>query len=168
MQVSDKIRETIYRQVRADLCPSRTVVHAKVGAAVTVGGLLSLFLCGQLGLGLSTVANEVHHALMARVGFLGCTVTCGLLFAVVPVLVLRLVSSAMQFQVLFRKEWKAIVSWVVVFGAILAFQNDRSDPMWVLALWILAAVLSFKALAQLLHLTSVHASHMWPHADFSR
>lgn len=154
-EVPDNIKENIYRRVQTDLCPSRPVVHGKIGAAVALGGLLSLFLCGQLGLGLSPVANSVHHALMAKVGFLGCTVTCGVLFAVVPVLTLRLISSAMQFQALIRKEWKAIVGWVVFFGAAVAFVNGRPDPIWVMMTWTLTAVASFKLLSLLLHQASL-------------
>ena len=159
-EVSDSIKEKIYSYVLADLNPSRFVVHAKIGFSVTLGGLLSLFLCGQLGFGLSSLAMSVHASMMNVAGFFGCTFVCGVLFAVVPVLTLKTISTGVQFCLLIRKEWRAIVGWNLAFGSILAYQSDRSDWLWILLVWLLAVVGSFELLARALHLASVQLYRM--------
>jgi hypothetical protein len=105
---------------------------------------------------------HVHHWLMGVAGFFGCTALCGVLFAAIPVVTLRLVSSGIQFQALIRKEWTAIAGWILAFGAVVVYQNDRSDPVWILLLWGLAAIASFGALSRLLHHASVHLLYRWP------
>lgn len=156
--VPDIIRESIYRRVSRDLRPKRATVHAKIGGAVAVGGAGSLFLCGQLGFGLSSLAETVHIALMDAAGFLGCTVLCGVVFALVPVLMLRLVSSPLQFLVLIRKEWTVAATWMAVFGVAVSLRNGRADEGWVLLLWATAAVVSFAVTARALHLAFDSAS----------
>lgn len=162
LQVPDTIRDNLYRKVKADLCPPRHVVHAKIGFAVTLGGLTTLFLCGQLGFGLSSLANLVHHWLMGIAGFLGCTMICGVLFAVIPVMTLRLMSSGIQFHLLTRKEWRAIAGWIMAFGGAVVYQNDQADPIWILLLWGLGAIASFGALSRIVHHVSVHILRAWP------
>lgn len=148
--VSDIIEENIYKRVKADLSPSPLVVHAKIGFSVGLGGLISLFLCGQLGFGLSNLALRVHHQLMEVAGFLGCTVVCGILFALVPVLTLRMISSSLQFKVLIRKELKALSGWILLFGGIIAYMNNEADPIWILFIWGIAAISSFELLSHVL------------------
>lgn len=149
-EVPNLIKEKIYSHVRADLTPSRLVVHTKIGTSISLGGLVSLFLCGQLGVGLTTLAMAVHSVVMGVGGVFGCTFVCGVLFAIVPVLTLRTISTGVQFWLLVRKEWRAIAGWNLVFGSILAYQSSRSDPLWILLLWLLAAVGSFELLARVL------------------
>lgn len=164
-QVPDHIREHIYRRVQRDLNPPWQVVHAKIGLSIGLGGLVTLFLCGQLGLGLSSLAMRVHHALMGVVGVFGCTFMCGVLFAVIPVAMLRAMSSGIQFQLLVRKKWQAIAGWTLAFGSIIAYQNNQSDAVWVVLVWSVAAVGSFELLARLLHRLSVLFFYRWAAAE---
>ena len=157
-QVSDHIRDNVYAVVSADLKPSRWLVHGKIGFAISLGGLTSLFLCGQLGVELTSLASHVHAWMMETAGFLGCTTLCGILFAIIPVVTLRVTSTALQFQVLVRKEWTASAGWIMAFGSLIVFMNDRADPLWVLLLWGLAAIASFGALSRLVHRASVRLS----------
>lgn len=149
-EVSETIKENIYRQVRRDLEPSLGLIHTKVGLAVAVGGGLSLFFCGQMGLGLSPLAESVHRILMDKGGVLGCTVLCGLIFALVPVLLLRASSSAIQFVVILRRKRPIIVGWVLAFGAYLVLRSERADAMLLWCLWGVSAVLSFFVFARLI------------------
>jgi hypothetical protein len=153
-QVPKSVEDAIYRYVRADLQPSRFVVHAKIGGSVGLGGLMSLFLCGQLGFGLSSLAMAVHAGMMDVAGFFGCTAVCGVLFAVVPVLSLRAISTGIQFRLLIQREWRAIAGWTVAFGGVLAYRNDRADQLWVLLMWSVVAIGSFELLGRLLHRAS--------------
>lgn len=154
-EVPDHITEYVYRRVQRDLEPPWHIVHAKIGLSIGAGGLVTLFLCGQLGLGLSSLAERVHHALMGVMGFFGCTVVCGILFAVIPVATLRAMSSGIQFLVLIRKKWREVAGWTLAFGSLIAYQNNRSDTLWVLLLWSVTAVASFEVLARLLHRLSL-------------
>lgn len=151
MHMSDIIRENIYSRVEADLRPYPLVVHAKVGFSVALGGLISLFLCGQLGFGLSNLALSVHHQLIEVAGFLGCTVVCGILFALVPVLTLRIITSSLQFKVIIKHEWKALSGWILLFGGIIAYMNNESDPTWTIFVWGIAAIGSFELFSHALH-----------------
>jgi hypothetical protein len=149
--VSEITKENIYSRIKADLCPSRPVVHAKIGFSVALGGLISLFLCGQLGFGLSSLALMVHHQIMEVAGFLGCTVVCGVLFALVPAITLRVITSSIQFKVLIRHEWKALSGWILLFGGIIAYMNNDADPIWTLFVWGIAAIGSFELFSNALH-----------------
>jgi hypothetical protein len=159
-KVPDYIKENIYQTVKRDLEPAGLMVHAKVGSSVAVGGALSLFLCGQMGLGLSPLANHVHGLLMHYGGFLGCTVVCGILFAAVPVLLLRAFSSKIQFLVLLRKKRPAIAGWVLAFGFFLVFRNQQPDVILTMVLWGAPAVASFYLFGWLVHrLSNVNPWH---------
>lgn len=122
---------------------------------MALGGLISLFLCGQLGFGLSRLAVIVHHQIMEVAGFLGCTLVCGVLFALVPALTLRLITSSIQFKVLIRHEWKALSGWTLLFGGIIAYMNNDADPKWTLFVWGLAAIGSFELFSNALHKATI-------------
>lgn len=154
-QVSEISREKIYKRVEADLCPTPRVVHSKIGFSVALGGLISLFLCGQLGFGLTDLALRVHHHIMGFVGFLGCTVVCGILFALVPAVTLRIISPALQFKVLIRNEWKAISGWILIFGGIISYMNNDSDPIWTVFVWGIAAIGSFELFSNVLYKATI-------------
>ena len=148
-KVPDSIKEDIYRAVKSDMEPDRLVVHSKVGTSVALGGGASLFLCGQMGLGLSPLAVTVHHCLMHYVGYLGCTILCGAIFAIIPVLLLKTLSSKIQFLVLLRKERLAIGGWILSFGLFLEFRNQPQDFLLTIALWGIPALLTFYSFAWL-------------------
>lgn len=153
--ISDITQEIIYRRIKTDLCPSRPVVHAKIGFSVALGGLISLFLCGQLGFGLSNLALRVHHQIMEVTGFLGCTVVCGILFALVPAVTLRIMSPPLQFKALIRNEWKALSGWILLFGGIIAYMNNSADPVWTLFVWGIAAIASFELFSSALYKVTI-------------
>ncbi|MGE0175117.1 MAG: hypothetical protein AB7T49_20145 [Oligoflexales bacterium] len=146
-KVSESIRNRIYTMVQRDLEPSRVVVHSKIAGAIFAGGLFSLFMCAQLGYGLSDFSHGTHKVLMDFGGFYGCTAICGLLFSIVPVVVLKLCTSDVQYSLLLRRERWAFVGWITVFGAFLTLRNSRPDSILVLALWGGPALLSFYALS---------------------
>ena len=139
----------IYATVRCDLAPPSFLVHAKVASSVAVGGLTTLFLCGQFGLGLTEDAAEFHRLIMSHFGMLGCSLICGVLFAFIPVVVLRLWTSALQFRYITRRRFGVHVFWTAVFGTSLALASGRSNFMGDLPAWFFAAVFSLFALLRL-------------------
>ncbi len=153
--VPEHIRQEIYQRVKGDLEPPIGVVYAKTGVAVLAGGGLSLFLCGQLGMGLSSIAVTVNQWIMQAGGVVGCTALCGSLFALVPVVVLRALCSPMQFRAIVRKEWQAMALWILVFGVALALWNSSPNPLWEIFVWTLAATISFALLARSLDRVTV-------------
>ncbi len=82
--VPENIRKEIYRRVQADLQPPKWLLHAKVGSSVAIGGFGSMFFCGQMGIGLSGLAHRVQEMLMTSGGYVGCTILCGVIFAIAP------------------------------------------------------------------------------------
>lgn len=142
-KVPEYIKENIYQVVKRDLEPNRLTVHAKIGFSVVAGGASSLFFCGQMGLGLSSLAHSVHEVLMDYGGYLGCTIWCGVLFALLPVVVLRLLTSHIQYHILLRKERSVIACWILACGFFLVLQSQASNALLAMVLWGLPAVLSF-------------------------
>jgi len=145
--VREDIRKKIYGHVMADLDPPAIVVHGKIFLALAVGGSLSLLLCGQFGLAFTPFASALQSHLGDVMGLLGCAATCGLIFAVVPALVLRLLTSPMQFYVLTRKKWRELAGWIAAAGVVLALVDGGLAHAADLVPWTLATVAMFLALA---------------------
>lgn len=151
--VSQGTRDRIYRKIMGDLDPHPLIVHAKLGSSIAVGGFLSLLLCGQFGLSLTPFAGAMHGQLMGLMGLVGCTVTCGLIFSFLPVLLLKVMSSPMQFYVLTRKKWGIVMTWMTGSG-ILFFVLQSSITVDDLILWTLTAGGTFFIFAETLGLMS--------------
>ena len=138
-----------------DLCPPDTIVHAKVGAAVTFGGLAALALCGQFGLGWTDFARALSHELHQHVGALPCATICGGLFAVLPVLLLRfLLCSRLQFRVLARDHRLKIAMWFGACGARLAALGHHEATVGHFGSWLGAALLATYLLVRIIEVKS--------------
>ncbi len=149
-QVSESVRQDIYAVVTSDLKPSWTVVFAKTGISVLVGGLVSLFFCGQFQLGFSALARSVNGWIIEQAGMLGCTAYCGVLFAILPVFVMRLLSTPLQFRALRRRARLPMICWIGAFGAFMTQVDSMgNNPLWMLLAWTAAGWVSFWAMAQL-------------------
>jgi hypothetical protein len=139
-EVPDFIKEQIYQRIKNDMQPPAWLVHTKVGASIAIGGFLSLFLCGQMGIGLSSLAHQVHAILMDFGGVWGCTAICGALFALVPALFLRLISSAMQYRIILKKKRPEIAGWIVAAGTVIVLQNGYTEALLPLTMWSIPAI----------------------------
>ena len=147
--VSDRVRQEIYQVVERDLRPSWAMVYGKTGVSVLVGGLVSLFFCGQFQLGFSSLAQFVNGWIIAQAGMLGCTAYCGALFAVLPVAVLRLISTPLQFRALRHRSAVPTLVWIGAFGAFMTQVDSMgNNPLWMLLTWTAAGWLSFWAMTQ--------------------
>lgn len=148
---STTAREQIVTQVMRDLNPSWLVTHTKVAVASVVGGLLSLLVCGQFGLGFTGVANNVSDTIHASMDPVPCAVVCGVLFAIFPIALLRLtLCHPLQFRAIMKRRWQAILVWFGGFGGALAFLGHHGSDAFVLAAWIFGAVVAANALAHLM------------------
>ncbi|MGE0175109.1 MAG: hypothetical protein AB7T49_20105 [Oligoflexales bacterium] len=148
VKVPAEISESIFRSVQADLEPPLIGLYAKTGTAILAGGILSLFLCGQFGFGLSPIAHSTYAWIVGIVGSAGCHAFCGIFFAIFPVFVLRALSSPMLFRVILRKKWWMLYLWTIAFGLGLLAFNGRSDTITNVGIWSIAAMAAFALLAK--------------------
>ncbi len=127
--------------VLSDLTPPQSTVHAKVGTAAIVGGLAALVLCGQFGLGFTEFARNFGHEMHEQMGALPCALTCGMLYSIFPVLLLRFVlCSALQFKVVTRRHTVKIAVWLGGCGAVMAAFGHHGSDLLQLGAWLVAAL----------------------------
>ena len=89
-EIPQQIEDNIKSMVLSDLEPSAAMTYTKTGVAMLTGGLVSMFFCGQFGIGFTEYSQQFNHILHHRVGDIGCAMICGATFAVLPLLVLPL------------------------------------------------------------------------------
>lgn len=143
-ELSPKARQRIFDTVLGEIEPSRLRIYGKTGLAVALGGILSLVVCGQFGVGMTSLAEHIHHGLQRHFGSLVCALACGVFFAALPVLVLRLLCRAVEFRAITRKGKYAPVIWLLGLGGALALHGDHGKEFIELAAWAIAAVATFK------------------------
>jgi len=149
-EVPKHITEAILARVRRDLDPSGLTVFSKTGLAVIFGGVVSLFICGQFGLGITGFAQDVNHGVHNQTGSLACAMICGSLFAIVPVLFLRVLCSGMQFRAIIRRKWQAPAVWLASFGGMLAYHGEFGNEFVNFLAWAGAAYLIYQVLGHLM------------------
>ncbi len=149
-EVPRHLTETILTRVRRDLDPSPLTVLLKTGVAIVLGGIASLFVCGQYGLGITGFAQNINLSFHHHTGSLACAVICGSLFAIIPVLVLRFMCSAIQFRVIIRKKWQAPVIWLASFGGMLAYHGEFGNEFVNFLAWTTAAYFIYLILGLLM------------------
>lgn len=148
MQVPVNIEENIKKHVYRDISPSDGTAFRKVGIALLVGGVLSLFLCGQFGMGLTPVASRFNHAVHHSIGPLWCAAICGALFSIVPVLLLRMLSSPIQFRALLRRKWQPQLIWTISIGALLSYHGDFGFEFLAVVVWSITAYAVFRSMGE--------------------
>ena len=134
--VKSLIRPTIAR----DLQPSfnrRAVILLVAGIG---GGLASLTVCGQFGLGLTSWARTIGSHIHQTTSPWQCAAICGVLFAIFPVVLLRLVTSPMFFHVLVARHFAQVATFFGATGALIAILGHHGNTLSLFAMWILAAV----------------------------
>ncbi len=146
-QIAPASEQAILRKVFYDIEPPVWMVHAKIGGSIAMGGVVSLLICGQFGMSLTPLADHFERHLASLMGLLGCSVTCGLLFAIVPAALLRFVSSPLQFYVLTRRNQPVILGWIVATGFVLMRLSRASLQISDIVTWYAAAMFMFSILA---------------------
>ncbi len=140
----------IERAVLRDLEPAIAVVHLKTAAAAIVGSLLSLAICGQFGMGFTSLADSFSHALHANMGPIACALICGGLYAIFPIAILRFVlCNVMQFRAIFRRSFFIMAAWFACVGAVMAWQGHHGDQALQFGAWIFAALVAAIVLGRL-------------------
>lgn len=146
-QIPQHITDAIFARVRRDLTPGNLVVAAKTGLAVFVGGLLSLMVCAQFGIGFTGFSVELSHKVHVGTNSFVCALFCGAIFAVLPAVVLRLISSAMQFRYMLKKKWQVPVLWLVTAGALFSYHGSFGGEFINFFGWMVAAWITYRVIA---------------------
>ncbi len=135
--------EVIEGFVTRDLLPPRSVVHLKVGIAAIAGGLLSLALCGQFGIGFTSFAVDLSSQIHDHLGPVPCALLCGTLYAIFPVALLRFVlCTTLQFKGILRRHQLIVALWFGGVGTILASAGHHGADLLGIGLWLSAALAS--------------------------
>ena len=150
LEVSEDIRMKIYDSVRRDLQPSIFDVAWRVVVAVVSGGVLSLFFCGQFGIGFSNMAYGWLHFVHANMGTFYCALLCGVIFSLAPVFILRILSSGVLFRVIIRKYQRIPAGCIATAGLVMYGHGVFMTDVVPIALWIGSAVLTFQILGFIL------------------
>jgi hypothetical protein len=153
-EVPERIQEAIMSMVRQDLEPSFIATFLKTGVGVVFGGLISLLICGQFGLGMTPFAQDFNHTLHTQSGALVCAAICGSLFAVIPVLLLRLLCRPMQFRAIVRKSWLAPALWLGSFGALLSYHGEFGNAFVNFVAWSVSAYFVYLLIGRVLDRSS--------------
>jgi hypothetical protein len=148
-RISKNIDKLILSHVARDLAPSMPMVHLKVGLAAILGGLLSLTVCGQFGIGWTSFAEAFSEKVHTTMDPIACAMLCGGLFAVFPATLLRLLCAPMQFRTIVRKKFGALALWFGGFGGALVYHGHHGNDAPQFAAWIFAALIAFVGLSLL-------------------
>ncbi len=134
-----------------DLQPSFFVLHTKIFLAVVLGGVISLAVCGQFGMGMTSWAEVFSHKLHENMPLLACSLICGTIFAIFPTFILRvLLCSPMQFRVILSRRIFDLALWYGVAGISLASYGHHGQGTLELITWFVASLGTSHILAILL------------------
>jgi hypothetical protein len=135
-----------------DLEPSLLAVHARVGLAAVIGGLLSLVICGQFGVGVTSWADALNHRMHSHLDSLSCAVACGMMYAAFPVLFLRfLLTPPLLFRVILKKHQSVLLVWFAGFGGILMLMGEHGQGILEYGAWVVAALFAANQIARLVN-----------------
>ena len=143
-QISEKTNNIIYSYVRSDLQPSLIFVSLRVGLALLLGGILSMFFCGQFGIGFSEIARGWNHTLHAHMGATQCAIVCGVIFSIVPVFFLRICTSGILFRKIIRQYSLVQAAMITIAGSSMYFGGNIMNELINVSVWTLSALISFK------------------------
>ena len=135
-----EVKTSVRQVVARDLLPSLSDRVSRIGLSAILGSAASLTICGQFGIGLSGWANAFSSHIHESMSPWSCSVICGVLFAVFPVTVLRLLSSPMLFHVLFKKHYVEVYTLFTVLGGALAIFGHHGHEFFLFVIWMLAAL----------------------------
>lgn len=150
VHIPRKIEEKIQSRVYSDLDPHLWVVYLKMVFAVGIGGGLSMVVCGQFGMGLTSFADVVSHTIHGSWHHLACASFCGTVFAALPTIVLRLTCSPLQYRAIVGKQpyLPSLTLLVSVFLFYLLGDSSGVGDVAYLLVWLTSAVVTFHLFAK--------------------
>jgi len=150
VRASEKTKNVIYKAVKKDLEPGILSVLARIAASFAVGGLLSMFICGQFGIGFSEMARNLNHTMHHHAGPVVCSLFCGAVFAVLPVSLLRLSCSGVMFRKISR-QYRIIPAGLLTGLAVVVYANNSvAEKLISMGAWAASGILTYYLLSALL------------------
>lgn len=140
MSIPDKLAKQINHTVHRDLAPGPWSVNLRVGSALILGGMLSLFLCGQFGFGYSRFASGLHHYIHLEHGSTLCMVVCGFSFVLIPIILLRVITRPLMFRKIVRSKKLLLFIWLAVAEFLLAFRGNYLPTPVDAVIWFVVAM----------------------------
>ena len=150
--VPEHVSVKVKAKILSDLKPDLTEIFWKVGFSLAVGGWLTMIFCGQFGIGASSFAVKFNEHLHHQSGIL-CAVVCGVLFSVIPVVVLRFLSTAHKFQAMIRYQAWVTAVWMVAIAALLSYFGDMGTEFFYVSVWFVAALTTYRLGGLIFHLS---------------
>ena len=147
------IERAIFEHVEKDLKPTFLTVQTKVAVSAILGGVVSMFICGQFGIGFTSFAEAFTHHIHAYMNPFVCALVCGASYAVFPVLLLRLfLCNPLQFKAIIYRQQTSVFAWYVGFGSLLAYFGHHGTNLLNLFGWVVAALCMTHILARSVNL----------------
>lgn len=150
VDLSEKLSASVREQILRDMRPSLAIIYLKSGLAVGLGGAISLLLCGQFGVGITHASLHFTNELHAHAHDFWGALACGIIFAIIPPFILRLLSSPLQFRLITRKSFHSSVVWLVGLGAILAHHGETIIEVYSFLIWAGGAFLTFMIISRII------------------
>ena len=140
--LSKYMANIIYDYVSSDLNPIFFRVFWRVGIALLIGGTLSLFICGQFGISLSPLALGWNHLIHAHFGTTQCAVICGVAFSVIPIFLLRILSSGVLFHIIIHQYSGTQASLLLVASIAMYLGGSFMNEVINISVWTLSTFIS--------------------------
>jgi len=140
MSIPDQLAKNIKNAVHRDLDPGPWSVNLRVGSALILGGMLSLFLCGQFGFGYSRFASGLHHYVHVEHGSTLCMVVCGFSFVLIPIILLRILTRPLMFRKIVRSKKMMLFIWLAVAEFLLTFRGSYLPSPVDATTWFVVAM----------------------------
>jgi len=150
VEAPEALSEEVRIRIVKDMEPSLLTIYWKCGLAVVLGGAISLLVCGQFGVGITHAAWHFNNELHAHIHDFGSALTCGIVFALIPPFILRLLCSPLQFRKMTRKSFHAAIVWFVGLGGALAHHGDVGASILMFVLWSVATLATFIGMSRLI------------------
>ena len=144
-ELDPKISDRVLEKIKQDMYPSPLITNLKIAGSFLCGGLASLLYCAQFGIMKTTTSVSTHDWIHKIGGELGCPYLSGLAFTILPMIILRFLSSPLQFKGFINQKSHLIFLWGVFTGCSLYIYSDANQLIH-LALWTLAIAPASSAL----------------------
>ena len=146
-QISHETSNKICRYVYNDLNPNIFDIAWRIGGSALTGGLISLFFCGQFGVGFSSMATGCNHLIHGHMGSTKCAIICGMIYSIAPVIFLRILSTRFLFRKIIYQYWKISIAPIIISGFIMCVGGSIMNEYFYASIWAFSACFGFKILS---------------------
>jgi len=150
-------------KLRADLRPSYLLISSKVSLALGIGVTVMTLMCRLQSS--DSLTMFAHGILSHQMSGVECLICCATLFAVIPVIALRLMCTGVQFHYLLRNRLLLLGIWVSGANALILAHDRRLLDLSSSAIWVLSVIAAFFVIAKMVvWLDRSRFNHWWQFA----